>query len=81
MATCPKCLGALTDHHRCPRGIFSRVGDAVTTVAIGGVGGAALCFAIDDRPPSALVIAAAALGAVLVSAVRQAIGAAGPKPR
>lgn len=81
MATCPKCLGALTDSHRCPRGTFSRVTDALTTVGVGSVAGALLCFAIDEQPPSALVIAAAALGAVLASAVRQAIGAGTPKPR
>ena len=81
MATCPKCLGALTDHHRCPRGTLSRVTDALTTVGVGSVAGALLCFAIDEQPPSALVIAAAALGAVLASAVRQAIGAGTPKPR
>ena len=74
MATCPKCLGPLTDNHRCPRGTLSRVTDAISTVGIGGALGAALCFAIDDRPAGALVLAAAALGAVLASAVRQAIG-------
>lgn len=74
MATCPKCMGALTDDHRCPRGTFSRITDALSTVGIGGVIGAALCYAIDDRPAGSLVLAAAALGAVLTSAVRQAVG-------
>ena len=74
MATCPRCLGALTDNHRCPKGVFSRVTDAISTVSIGGVLGALLCFAIEDRPAGALVVAAAALGAVLASAVRQAVG-------
>ena len=67
-------MGALTENHRCPRGLFSRVTDALTTVCIGGVLGAAFTFVIDDRPAGALVLAAAALGAVLASAVRQAIG-------
>jgi hypothetical protein len=67
-------MGALTEHHRCPRGVFSRVTDALSTVGIGGVIGAALTFAMIERPAGALVIAAAALGAVLASALRQAVG-------
>ncbi len=67
-------MGALTEHHRCPRGVFSRMTDALTTVGIGAVLGAVFTFVIDDRPAGALVLAAAALGAVLASAVRQAIG-------
>ena len=74
MATCPRCFGALTDHHKCPKGIFSRMTDALSTVGVGGVIGAVLCFAIEERPVGALVIAAAALGAVLAFAVRQAVG-------
>jgi hypothetical protein len=70
-------MGALTENHRCPRGMFSRVTDALTTVAIGGLLGAVFTFAIDERPPGALILAAAALGAVLASAVRQAIGGGG----
>jgi hypothetical protein len=74
MATCPRCFGALTDNHKCPKGILSRVTEAISTVGIGAVIGIVLCFAIEDRPAGALVIAAAALGAVLASAVRQAVG-------
>ena len=73
MATCPKCLGPLTEHHKCPSGVFRRLSDAIVTVGIGGGIGAVLCFAIDDRPAGALIVAAAALGAVLASAVRQAV--------
>lgn len=67
-------MGALTESHRCPRGRFSRVTDAVFTVTFGSVIGAVAVFAIEDRPAGALVVAAAALGAVLANAVRQAIG-------
>lgn len=67
-------MGALTENHRCPRGIFTRVGDAITTVSIGAVIGAIFTFALVERPAGALLLAAAALGAVLASAVRQAIG-------
>jgi hypothetical protein len=77
MATCPKCLGALTDNHRCPRGRFSWIADALPTIALGSVIGAVLCYAVEERPPGALVIAAAALGAVLASAIRQAVS---PRP-
>jgi len=74
MATCPRCLGALTEHHKCPKGLLSRVSEALSTVGLGAFVGAVLCFAIEERPAGALVLAAAALGGVLASAVRQAVG-------
>ena len=74
MATCPKCMGALTENHRCPRGIFSRLTDAVSTVGVGGLIGAVLTYAMIERPAIAVVLAAAALGGVLASALRQAVG-------
>ena len=74
MATCPRCLGALTENHKCPRGTFGRISDALITTGIGAVGGWLFCLAIDDRPSAALVLAAAALGGVLATAVRQAVG-------
>lgn len=73
MATCPRCFGALTENHRCPRGIVRRVTDALSTVGLGAIIGAIFCYAIDERPAGALILAAAALGAVLATAVRQAI--------
>lgn len=73
MATCPRCLGALTEHHRCPRGIARRITDALSTVGVGALIGAIFCFVIEERPAGPLVLAAAALGGVLASAVRQAI--------
>ena len=75
MATCPKCLGFLDEGHRCPGGTWTRVGKAILTVAVGAGIGIVSVYAIEDRPLSALVLAAAALGAVLAMAVRQAIGA------
>lgn len=74
MATCPKCFGALTEDHKCPKGRLSRATDALSTVGIGGLIGVVLSYVLDDRPVPALVVASAALGAVLASAVRQAIG-------
>jgi hypothetical protein len=47
--------------------------EGLSTVGLGGVIGAGLCYALEERPPGALVIAAAALGGVLASAVRQAV--------
>ena len=66
-------MGALTEHHRCPRGTFSRIADALSAVSIGAVLGGLSCFVFDERPTGALVLAAAALGGVLASAVRQAV--------
>ena len=74
MATCPRCLGPLTENHRCPRGTVGRVLDALSTIGVGGIGGVAFCYIVEERPATALVLAAAALGAVLATAVRQAIG-------
>jgi hypothetical protein len=75
MATCPRCLGALTENHKCPRrSIVSAVIDALSTVGIGGLLGGVVAILINEQAPTALVLAAAALGAVLASAVRQAVG-------
>ena len=65
-------MGFLEEGHRCPRGVFSRLGEALLTLLIGAAVGIGLCYAIEDRPVAPLVLAAAALGAVLASAVRQA---------
>ena len=74
MATCPKCMGALTEHHKCPRGPLSRLSDALSTVGVGGALGALFCYLFVERPLPALVLAAEALGGVLATAVRQAVG-------
>ena len=67
-------MGALTENHRCPRGPLHRLTDAVSTVMIGALIGMVLLYAFEERPVPALVMAAAALGAVLTSAIRQAVG-------
>ena len=66
-------MGALTENHRCPRGRLHRLTDALSTVGVGALIGIVLLYAFDERPVPALVMAAAALGAVLTSAVRQAV--------
>jgi uncharacterized membrane protein YccC len=67
-------MGALTENHRCPRGPFHRIVQAISTVVLGSILGAVFCFLLYDQPAGALVLAAAALGAVLATAVRDAIG-------
>jgi hypothetical protein len=47
--------------------------EGLSTVGLGAIIGAALCYVLEERPSGALVIAAAALGGVLASAVRQAV--------
>jgi hypothetical protein len=66
-------MGALTENHRCPRGRLSRVTDALSTVLVGAAIGVALCYGIEERPVPALVLAAAALGSVLATSLRQAV--------
>jgi hypothetical protein len=73
MATCPRCLGPLTEDHRCPRGRFSRMGDALAPVVGGAVIGGLIPVIFSANASLALVLAAAALGAVLANAVRQAL--------
>jgi hypothetical protein len=48
--------------------------DALSTVGIGGLLGGFAAIVVNEHAPIALVLAAAALGAVLASAVRQAVG-------
>lgn len=66
-------MGALTENHRCPRGAWSRVTDAIPAIIVGVVIGVVFIYAIQDRPIAELVLAAAVLGGVLASAVRQAV--------
>jgi hypothetical protein len=74
MATCPRCLGALTEDHRCPRrSILSGIVDSLSAVGIGALMGGIAALLINEQAPTGFVIAAAALGAVLASAVRQAV--------
>jgi hypothetical protein len=54
--------------------MWTRVGKAILTVAIGAAVGILCVYAIEDQPLAGLVLAAAALGGVLAMAIRQAIG-------
>jgi hypothetical protein len=66
-------MGALSENHVCPRGRLHRVTDALSTVAVGALIGTVLLYGFDEHPVPEMVMAAAALGAVLTSAVRQAV--------
>ena len=66
-------MGALTENHRCPRGRLYRVTEALSSVGFGALIGVAVLYLFDEHPVPELALAAAALGAVLTSAVRQAV--------
>jgi hypothetical protein len=73
MATCPRCLGPLTEAHRCSRN-RSRRALALAGVLLAGAGfGVSLCYGLIDRPHGAVVLAAGLLGALVARALRQAI--------
>jgi hypothetical protein len=74
MATCPTCLGPLTEHHKCPHGVFRRIAVALAVLTVGGVAGGLSTWALTDRPEPALVLAVSALGAVLARGVGAAVG-------
>jgi hypothetical protein len=67
-------MGALTEHHRCPRGWFSRFVGEFATVAVGAGLGVVPVFAVYGQPAPGVVLAAGALGAILTRAVRSALG-------
>jgi hypothetical protein len=67
-------MGALTENHRCPRRPLSRIGDPLLTVVVGAAVGTILCYGLEENPNALLVVAAAALGVVIASAIRQSIG-------
>jgi hypothetical protein len=74
MATCPRCLGPLSENHRCPHGARRQVLESLATGVVGALVGAVAAIAIDVEAATPLVLASSALGAVLASAVRQAVG-------
>lgn len=72
MATCPRCLGPLDDDHRC-LGRLARARGPLAAIAVGGTAGSLMVFAVEARPAAALIMAAAALGAVVAHALRSAV--------
>ena len=66
-------LGPHTENHRCPHQLVRRMTSALCIVGAGGIGGL-MTWVIWERPAPALVLAAAALGAHLASALRDAVG-------
>ena len=74
MATCPRCLGPLTENHRCPGAAFRRIVYALAVITAGVLVGGLSAWVVTDRPAPAVVLAASALGAVLAKAVSEAVG-------
>ena len=73
MATCPRCLGPLTDDHRCPRSRSRDRAISASFVLLGALAGAIVCYGLVDRPHTLVVCAFGALGGLLVGALRQAV--------
>jgi hypothetical protein len=73
MATCPRCLGPLTDGHRCPRGRSRHGLTSVSLMAAGATTGATACYGLIDHPHGFVVLASALLGGMLARALREAI--------
>ena len=69
MATCPKCGDYLGANHRCWG--FRRQLQALGFMLAGGLGGFVAVFLVSDRPSMPLLFVTAALGAVLMLAVRR----------
>jgi uncharacterized membrane protein len=67
-------MGPLTEDHICPHGLVRRISSALSVVGVGVIIGALAPWAVNDRPAAALILASAALGGVLASAVREAVG-------
>jgi hypothetical protein len=67
-------MGFLTEGHKCPGSVWSRLSKAILTVIVGAAIGTVFVYAIDDRPVPALWLAGAALGSVLAMSIRQALG-------
>ena len=67
-------MGFLTEGHKCPGGVWSRLSKAILTVVIGAAIGTVLVYAVEERPVPALWLAGASLGAVLALSIRQALG-------
>lgn len=73
MATCPRCMGPLTDTHRCPRSRSRRSASLAAVLMTGALVGVVACYGLVDQPHTVVVLAVAMLGALLAQAVRKAI--------
>ena len=71
MATCPTCLGPLTENHRCPTQLFKRIVSALWIVGAGGVGGA---VASGIKNGFAQAVVAGAVNNALVQGIGHATG-------
>ena len=73
MATCPRCLGPLTDDHRCPRTRSRRLLRVLAPPLLGLLAGIVVCYGLIDRPHPLVVLCAAMLGGLLADAFRRAV--------
>jgi hypothetical protein len=68
MATCPRCGGYLSSHHRC-RGVGLRRLRTAGLILLGAAIGFLGPFLVADRPTEPLLLVTTLLGAVLTLAV------------
>lgn len=73
MATCPHCLGPLSDDHHCPRTWRRRVVRLIGPPLAGSVLGVVACYGLIDRPHVLVVVSSALLGGLLADALRRAV--------
>ncbi len=73
MATCPRCMGPLTDDHRCPRARSRRLLRTTAPILVGVLVGVVASFGLLDRPHPLVVVCAALLGGLLADALRRAV--------
>jgi hypothetical protein len=73
MATCPRCMGPLTDDHRCPRAQSRRLLGVGAPILVGVFVGVMACFGLFERPHPMVVLFAGLLGGLLADALRRAV--------
>lgn len=73
MATCPYCLGPLTDGHRCQRRRWWRRLRLLGLPVAGSLLGTTVCYGLIERPHGIVVLAGAVLGGLLADACGRAV--------
>jgi heme/copper-type cytochrome/quinol oxidase subunit 4 len=72
MATCPSCGGFLDEHHQCA-GMWRQRLHAIGFALAGAILGVLAVLTLAERPTDSLIVVAALLGAVVVTAVMQSV--------
>lgn len=73
MATCPYCLGPLSDDHHCQRRRWWRRLRLLPLPLAGGLLGVMVCYGLVERPHVVVVLAGALLGGLLADACGRAV--------